>query len=96
MVSLIAMDNGFQACMMAPTEILMTQHYNSVMKFLGGMSVNVKLLTGSSKLSERTVIHQELMDGTLNLLIGTHALLEDVVTFKTCKWLLSTSSTVLG
>ena len=82
MVSLIAMDNGFQACMMAPTEILATQHYNSVMKFLGGMSVNVKLLTGSSKLSERTVIHQELMDGTLNLLIGTHALLEDVVTFK--------------
>ncbi len=82
MVSLIAMDNGFQACMMAPTEILANQHYNSVMKFLCDMPVNVRLLTGSSKQSERNIIHQELLDGSLNLLIGTHALLEDVVKFK--------------
>jgi ATP-dependent DNA helicase RecG len=82
MISLIAMDNGFQACMMAPTEILSAQHYQSVAKLLGDLPVNVKLLTGSTKKSERVIIHQQLLDGSLNLLIGTHALLEDIVEFK--------------
>ncbi len=82
MISLIAMDNGFQSCMMAPTEILAQQHYQSVMKLIGDLPVNVRLLTGSTKKSERLVIHQELLSGTLNLLIGTHALLEDIVEFK--------------
>jgi len=82
MISLIAMDNGFQSCMMAPTEILAQQHYNSVIKLIGDLPVNVKLLTGSTKKSERLIIHQQLLDGSLNLLIGTHALLEDIVEFK--------------
>lgn len=82
MTMLIAMDNGFQSCMMAPTEILATQHYNSVRRFLGDMPVNVKLLTGSTKKSDRKIIHEELENGTLHILIGTHALLEDVVQFQ--------------
>ncbi len=82
MISLIAMDNGFQACMMAPTEILAMQHYQSVNKLIGDLPVNVRLLTGSTKKSERLIIHQQLLDGSLNLLIGTHALLEDIVEFK--------------
>jgi len=82
MISLIAMDNGFQACMMAPTEILAVQHHQSVLKLIGNLPVNVRLLTGSTKKSERLVIHQQLLDGSLNLLIGTHALLEDIVAFK--------------
>ena len=82
MISLIAMDNGFQACMMAPTEILAVQHHQSVLKLIGDLPVKVRLLTGSTKKSERMVIHQELLDGSLNLLIGTHALLEDIVAFK--------------
>jgi len=82
MLSLIAMDNGFQACIMAPTEILAQQHYQSVMKLIGNLPVNVRLLTGSTKKSERLIIHQQLLDGSLNLLIGTHALLEDIVEFK--------------
>ncbi|MCK9413889.1 MAG: ATP-dependent DNA helicase RecG [Prolixibacteraceae bacterium] len=82
MISLIAMDNGFQACMMAPTEILAMQHHQSVMKLIGDLPVTVRLLTGSTKKSERLVIHKELLDGSLNLLIGTHALLEDIVEFK--------------
>jgi ATP-dependent DNA helicase RecG len=82
MISLIAMDNGFQACMMAPTEILAQQHHQSVLKLIGDLPINVKLLTGSTKKSERLIIHQQLLDGSLNLLIGTHALLEDIVEFK--------------
>jgi len=82
MTMLIAMDNGFQCCMMAPTEILATQHHLSVQKFLGDMPVNVKLLTGSTKKSERAVIHEESLNGKLHILIGTHALLEDIVQFK--------------
>jgi ATP-dependent DNA helicase RecG len=82
MISLIAMDNGFQSCMMAPTEILAMQHHQSVMKLIGDLPVNVRLLTGSTKKSERLIIHKELLDGSLNLLIGTHALLEDIVEFK--------------
>ncbi len=82
MISLIAMDNGFQASMMAPTEILAVQHYQSVLKLIGDLPVQVRLLTGSTKKSERTIIHSMLLDGSLNLLIGTHALLEEIVAFK--------------
>ena len=82
MTMLIAMDNGFQSCMMAPTEILANQHYYSVLKFLDDMPIRVKMLTGSTKKSERTIIHDELANGSLQILIGTHALLEDIVQFK--------------
>ncbi|MDP6921715.1 MAG: ATP-dependent DNA helicase RecG [Lutibacter sp.] len=79
---LIALDNGFQAALMAPTEILATQHYNSIVSLLEGMEVSVKLLTGSTKSKDRKILHTELSSGTLQILIGTHALIEDKVTFK--------------
>jgi len=82
MSMLIAIDNGFQACLMAPTEILAQQHFKSISNFLDGMDVGVKLLTGSVKKSDRKPIHEGLLDGTLNILIGTHAVIEDVVQFK--------------
>jgi ATP-dependent DNA helicase RecG len=81
LVMLLAIDNGFQACMMAPTEILATQHYATIVEYLEGMDVSVSLLTGSSKKSQRTIIHENLQSGKLNILVGTHALLEDVVQF---------------
>ena len=79
---LISMDNGVQSCIMAPTEILATQHFNSIKKIIGGLNVNIELLTGSTKKKKREEIHTQLKDGRLNLLIGTHAVLEDVVVFK--------------
>jgi len=82
MSMLIAMDNGFQACIMAPTEILAQQHFASLSMFLDGMDVQVKLLTGSTKKADREPIHEGLLDGSLQILIGTHALIEDVVQFK--------------
>ncbi|GET24119.1 ATP-dependent DNA helicase RecG [Prolixibacter sp. NT017] len=82
MTMLMALDNGFQSSMMAPTEILANQHYASIRKFLGNMSVNVRLLTGSTKKSERKEIHEQLENGELHILIGTHALLEEKVKFK--------------
>ena len=82
MSMLIAMDNGFQTCIMAPTEILAQQHYKSISRFLDGMNVRVELLTGSVKKADRIPIHEGLLDGTLNILIGTHAVIEDVVQFK--------------
>lgn len=82
MVMLIAMDNEFQCALMAPTEILAQQHYHSIKKFLNGMNVAVALLTGSTKKSERQVLHEALEAGRIQLLIGTHALIEDVVVFK--------------
>jgi ATP-dependent DNA helicase RecG len=82
MSMLIAVDNGFQACIMAPTEILAQQHYRSVQAFLDGMEVQARLLTGSTKKSERGPIHEGLLDGSLHILIGTHALIEDVVQFQ--------------
>jgi len=82
MCMLIAMDNGFQSCIMAPTEILATQHYNSICKMLANMNVQVELLTGSTKKKKRTELHNRLQDGTLHLLIGTHAVIEDTVVFK--------------
>lgn len=82
MSMLLAIDNGFQACMMAPTEILATQHYNGLKGLLGDDICNIKLLTGSTPSKARRIIHQELEDGTLDILIGTHALIEDKVRFK--------------
>ena len=82
MTILIAIDNGFQACLMAPTEILANQHFNSILELTKGLPVTVKLLTGSTKKSERNILHQELADGSLDILIGTHAVLEDKVQFK--------------
>lgn len=79
---LIAMDNGFQSCLMAPTEILAQQHFNSIKELLQNTTINVRLLTGSSKISERKIIHEELENGQLSILIGTHALLEDKVRFQ--------------
>jgi ATP-dependent DNA helicase RecG len=79
---LIALDNGYQATLMAPTEILATQHYNSIVEHLNKMDVTVKLLTGSTKTKERNVIHKDLESGVLQILIGTHALIEDKVRFK--------------
>jgi ATP-dependent DNA helicase RecG len=81
MSMLIAIDNGYQACLMAPTEILANQHYQTISKMLDGISLNVSLLTGSSKKSSRNTIDQSLQDGTLNILIGTHALIEENVKF---------------
>jgi len=81
MMSLLAIDNGFQACIMAPTEILATQHFNTITKMLDDMEVEVALLTGSTKKKQRTFIHERLMSGQLNLLIGTHAVIEDAVQF---------------
>jgi ATP-dependent DNA helicase RecG len=82
MTMLIAADNGFQSCIMAPTEILATQHFSSIMEFLKRMDVKVSLLTGSTKKSERAVLYNELTEGKIDILIGTHALIEDNVQFK--------------
>ncbi|TBV26039.1 ATP-dependent DNA helicase RecG [Meridianimaribacter sp. CL38] len=82
MSMLIALDNGFQACLMAPTEILSVQHYNGLSEFCNKLNISIKLLTGSSNTSERKEIHENLENGNLQILIGTHALLEDKVKFK--------------
>lgn len=81
MAMLIALDNGFQSCLMAPTEILATQHFNGLTELAKDLNINIKILTGSTKTAERKVIHEELENGTLHILIGTHALLEDKVQF---------------
>ena len=81
MSMLIAIDNGFQCCLMAPTEILANQHYTTIKNFLNGLNLDVSLLTGSTRKSERNIIFQELQENKLNILIGTHALLEDPVQF---------------
>src|ERR1035437_4394998 len=81
MSMLIALDNGFQASIMAPTEILANQHSKNLSKLLENTNVSVALLTGSTKQKERDVIHQKLQSGELNILIGTHALIEDEVRF---------------
>ncbi len=79
---LLALDNGFQATIMAPTEILANQHFIAVSELLQGMNINVDILTGSVRIKKRREIHANLEDGTLHILIGTHALLEDKVKFK--------------
>jgi ATP-dependent DNA helicase RecG len=82
MSMLIAADNGYQACLMAPTEILATQHFATLEKILGGLPVGVGLLTGSTRSSRRKVIHEQLLSGELNFLVGTHALIEETVQFR--------------
>ena len=82
MTSLIALDNGYQACIMAPTEILATQHYQSISEQVKSLGVSVRLLTGSTRKKEREEIDEGLRDGTLQIVIGTHALIEDSVQFK--------------
>ena len=81
MAMLIALDNGFQSCLMAPTEILANQHFNGLTELAKDLKINIKILTGSTKTSQRKIIHEELENGTLDILIGTHALLEDKVKF---------------
>jgi ATP-dependent DNA helicase RecG len=82
MCMLIALDNGYQACLMAPTEILANQHFQTISKFLTGIDIKILLLTGSSKKALRKTISETLLDGSLHILIGTHALLEENVQFK--------------
>ena len=82
MTMLLALDNGFQACLMAPTEILANQHFIGLSELAKELNINIKLLTGSSNTAARRIIHEELENGTLQILIGTHALLEDKVKFQ--------------
>jgi len=79
---LMGLDNGFQCCLMAPTAILSVQHYNGLQELCKPLNISISLLTGSSKTSERREIHENLENGNLQILIGTHALLEDKVKFK--------------
>jgi ATP-dependent DNA helicase RecG len=81
MAMLLAIDNGFQACLVAPTEILAIQHYNDLKELLGGIDVSVSLLTGSVKKAKRTKILSALEEGGLDILVGTHAVLEERVRF---------------
>lgn len=82
MSMLLAIDNGYQACLMAPTEILATQHYETISGLTSKIGLNVKLLTGSTRTRERRIIAGQLEEGSLHILIGTHALIEDKVVFK--------------
>jgi ATP-dependent DNA helicase RecG len=82
MCMLIAKDNGFQSCLMAPTEILANQHFIGLTELAKDLDINIQILTGSSKTKERKLIHEALENGTLDILIGTHALLEDKVKFQ--------------
>lgn len=81
MSMLLALDNGFQACLMAPTEILANQHFIGLSELAKPLNLNIKILTGSSNTKARKIIHEELENGSLEILIGTHALLEDKVKF---------------
>ena len=81
MVALIAIDNGYQACIMAPTEILAEQHLQTISSMLADMDINVTLLTGSVKGKKRTAVLQGLVGGDINILVGTHAIIEDNVLF---------------
>lgn len=82
LTALIGIGNGFQAALMAPTEILANQHFESISSLLKDMNLKVELLTGSTKKAHRIKIHNELLSGHINLLVGTHALLEEIVQFK--------------
>ena len=82
MCMLLAKDNGFQSCLMAPTEILANQHFNGLTELAKDLNLNIKILTGSTKTSERKIIHEALENGSLDIIIGTHALLEDKVQFQ--------------
>lgn len=78
---LLALDNGYQACMMAPTEILANQHYATITELLNGMNIQVALLTGSTKKKERSTLIPAIANGEIQIIIGTHALIEKTVTF---------------
>jgi ATP-dependent DNA helicase RecG len=82
MSMLIGLDNGFQACLMAPTEILSVQHYNGLLEWCKSLNISISILTGSTTTSNRRKIHENLENGSLQILVGTHALLEDKVKFK--------------
>ena len=82
MVMLIAIDNGFQSCILAPTEILANQHFKSIKELLSDLDIKIDLLTGSVKTKDRKVIHKDLLSGKTKILVGTHAILEDIVQFK--------------
>ncbi len=82
LTALIAVANGCQACIMAPTEVLAQQHFANISKYLRPTSVQVALLTGSTRTAERRAIHQGLEDGSLGIIVGTHALIEDTVVFR--------------
>jgi ATP-dependent DNA helicase RecG len=82
MSMLLALDNGYQACILAPTEILSVQHYNGLTEYCNKLNISISLLTGSTKTSDRKVLLEELAEGKLHILVGTHALLEDRVVFK--------------
>ncbi|GAB3581263.1 ATP-dependent DNA helicase RecG [Hymenobacter daeguensis] len=79
---LMAADNGAQSCLMAPTEILADQHYTGLKVYADALGIKIGKLTGSTRTSERRVLHEELRNGTMHMLVGTHALLEDVVQFR--------------
>lgn len=80
--AMMAVDNGFQACIMAPTEVLAQQHFHGVQKYLNGTGIKAVLLTGTTRVAERREIHAGLMDGSIHLIFGTHALIEDTVQFR--------------
>ena len=80
--AMMALDNSFQACVMAPTEVLAQQHYRSMQKFLAASGARVALLTGTTKPKEREAIHAGLQDGSIQIIVGTHALIEDTVQFR--------------
>lgn len=80
--ALIAVGNGYQACIMAPTEVLAQQHYRNICKYLAPTGVRAALLTGSSRTAERREIHAGLEDGSIGIIVGTHALIEDNVMFR--------------
>ena len=82
MAAVLAADNGYQTCLMAPTEVLARQHFGNISKYLAGTGVECAILTGSSTAKERRSIHQGLQDGSIGLIVGTHALLEDKVLFR--------------
>ena len=82
LTALIAIGNGYQACIMAPTEVLAQQHYKNIQKFLAPTGVQSALLTGSSKAAERRSVHAGLEDGSIGIIVGTHALIEDNVVFR--------------
>jgi len=82
LTSLIAIDNGYQACIMAPTEVLAQQHFANISKYLAPTGVQCALLTGSTKQKDRKTLHEGLQNGTIGIIVGTHALIEDNVLFK--------------
>ena len=82
LTALIAIGNGYQACIMAPTEVLAQQHFKNIQKFLAPTGVKSALLTGSTKTSERREVHAGLEDGSIGIIVGTHALIEDNVVFR--------------